>query len=357
MALVLADRVQQTGTANTTVSFTLSGSVTGYQSFAVVGNTNTTYYAATDTSGNWEVGIGTYSTTGPTLTRTTILSSSNSGSAVTFPGTVNVFVTYPSEKSVNLDGSGNVSALGTVSSGVWQGTAVAVGYGGTGATSASIGAFNNITGYTASGATGTTSTNLVFSTSPTLTTPNIGAATATSINIGTLTYTPANSLISSQSSVSTYNQIILQNSNTGSTASADFIVNNSNSTDTTYYGDFGMNSSGFTGSGAFNQANYVYLTSTSTDLAIGTTTSNAIHFVVNNGATDAMTIATTGAVTANTSVTSPVVTVSNGIVVNSKTVSASYTIPSGSSAMSAGPMTVATGQTVTISSGSRWVIL
>ena len=357
MALVLADRVQQTGTANTTVSFTLSGSVTGYQSFAVVGNTNTTYYAATDTSGNWEVGIGTYSTTGPTLTRTTVVASSNSGSAVTFSGTVNVFVTYPSEKSVNLDGSGNVSALGTVSSGVWQGTAVAVGYGGTGATSAGIGAFNNITGYTASGATGTTSTNLVFSTSPTLTTPNIGAATATSINIGTLTYTPANSLISSQSSASTYNQIILQNSNTGSTASADFIVNNSNSTDSTYYGDFGMNSSGFTGSGAFNQANYVYLTSTSTDLAIGTTTSNSIHFVVNNGATDAMTIATTGAVTANTSVTSPVVTVSNGIVVNSKTVSASYTIPSGSSAMSAGPMTVASGQSVTISSGSRWVIL
>jgi hypothetical protein len=103
MPLVLADRVQQTGTANTTVSFTLSGSVTGFQSFAAVGNTNTTYYAATDASGNWEAGIGTYSTTGPTLTRTTILSSSNSGSAVTFSGTVNVFVTYPASKSVNLD--------------------------------------------------------------------------------------------------------------------------------------------------------------------------------------------------------------------------------------------------------------
>lgn len=97
MALVLADRVQQTGTANTTVSFTLSGSVTGYQSFSVIGNTNTTYYSATDSSGNWEVGLGTYSTTGPTLTRTTIFSSSNSGSAVTFSGTVNVFVTFPSE--------------------------------------------------------------------------------------------------------------------------------------------------------------------------------------------------------------------------------------------------------------------
>ena len=117
MALVVYDRVQQTGTANTTVSFTLTGSVTGYQSFAVVGNGNTTFYAATDASGNWEVGIGTYAT-GGTLTRTTILSSSNSGSAVTFSGTVNVFVTYPSERSVNLDASGNVTALGTITSGV-----------------------------------------------------------------------------------------------------------------------------------------------------------------------------------------------------------------------------------------------
>ena len=108
MALILADRVQQTGTANTTVSFTLSGYVTGFQSFAVIGNGNTTYYSAFDASGNWEVGVGTYAT-GGTLTRTTIISSSNSGSAVTFSGTVNVFVTYPSERSVNLDQSTNTA--------------------------------------------------------------------------------------------------------------------------------------------------------------------------------------------------------------------------------------------------------
>jgi hypothetical protein len=84
MALVLENRVQETGTANTTVSFTLTGAAAGFQTFAVIGDTNTTYYAATDASGNWEVGLGTYSTTGPTLTRTTIYASSNSGSAVTF---------------------------------------------------------------------------------------------------------------------------------------------------------------------------------------------------------------------------------------------------------------------------------
>jgi hypothetical protein len=111
MALVLADRVQQTGTANTTVSFTLSGSVSGYQSFSVIGNGNTTYYSATDTNGNWEAGIGTYAT-GGTLTRTTVLASSNSGSAVTFSGTVNVFVTYPSERAVSTDTLAYPPAIG-----------------------------------------------------------------------------------------------------------------------------------------------------------------------------------------------------------------------------------------------------
>ncbi len=137
MALVLANRVQEQATANTTVSFTLTGAASGFQTFAVVGNGNTTYYSATDASGNWEVGLGTYSTTGPTLTRTTVYASSNSGSAVTFSGTVTVFVTYPSGQAVNLDASGNVSALGTVSSGTWQGSTVGVAYGGTGVTSSS----------------------------------------------------------------------------------------------------------------------------------------------------------------------------------------------------------------------------
>jgi Zn-dependent metalloprotease len=109
MALQLADRVQQTGIANTTVSFSLTGAVTGFQSFSSAITTgNTTYYSSTDTSGNWEVGIGTLTST-TLLTRTTILASSNSGSAVTFSGTVTVFVTYPSERSVNLDQSTNTA--------------------------------------------------------------------------------------------------------------------------------------------------------------------------------------------------------------------------------------------------------
>jgi hypothetical protein len=140
MALALYDRVQQTGTANTTISFTLSGSVTGFQSFAVVGNGNTTYYSATDQSGNWETGLGTYSTTGPTLTRTTVYQSSNSNAAVTFAGTVNVFVTYPAGRNISLDASGNATALGTPAAFVGTnitGTASGLSIGGNAATATS----------------------------------------------------------------------------------------------------------------------------------------------------------------------------------------------------------------------------
>ena len=127
----------------------------------------------------------------------------------------------------------------------------------------------------------------------------LNTATATTLTIGTLPYTPANALITAQSSATSYNQVIISNTNGGATASADYIVNNDLSTDTTYYGDFGMNSSGFTGTGSLSQANAVYLTSTTADLAIGTTTSNSIHFVIAGGATDAMTINTTKSVAFN----------------------------------------------------------
>lgn len=102
MALVLADRVRETSATTGTGTLTLAGAMYGYQSFAVIGNGNSTYYTIYDqTSGAWEVGIGTYTTSGTTLSRTTVLSSSNAGALVPFGvGTKDVFVTYPSERSV-----------------------------------------------------------------------------------------------------------------------------------------------------------------------------------------------------------------------------------------------------------------
>jgi hypothetical protein len=105
MALVVNDRVKETTTVAGTGTATLLGAALGYQSFAVIGNGNTTYYCIADQGGsNWEVGLGTYTSSGTTLARTTVLSSSNAGALVVFPaGTKDVFCTYPSERSVHQD--------------------------------------------------------------------------------------------------------------------------------------------------------------------------------------------------------------------------------------------------------------
>lgn len=101
MALIVKDRVEETSTTTGTGTFTLSGAVVGYQSFSVIGNGNTAYYTITLRGGSeWEVGIGTYTSSGTTLSRDTILASSNSGSAVNFSaGTKNVFVVFPATVS------------------------------------------------------------------------------------------------------------------------------------------------------------------------------------------------------------------------------------------------------------------
>lgn len=137
MALVLKDRVKETCSSPGTGTVTLLGASTGYQSFSAIGDGNTTFYTIADQGGaNWEVGIGTYTASGTTLSRDTVLASSAGGTTkVNFSsGTQDVFVTYPAGKSVNLDASNNVSALGTVSSGTWQGSTIGIAYGGTNGT-------------------------------------------------------------------------------------------------------------------------------------------------------------------------------------------------------------------------------
>jgi len=345
----------------------------------------------------------------------------------------------------------------TITNAVWNGTAIAAGYGGTGLTTFGSSNYalystapNALTAGTlpvAAGGTGLTSltagyvpygngTN-AFSNSSTFTyngttvTAPAFAANATitgslnagAFSYGTLGYSDSNIFASFTSSVNSYNQIILQNTNSGNAASTDFIVSNNLATSAAYFGDFGINSSGFSGTGALGAANNVYLYSQGTDLAIGTGSSNSIHFVTNANSADAITVNPSNAVafngsygtsgyilqsngsgtpptwvsntagltitsttsntnynlgfqsassgtttvdyintsfTANPStgdLTAPQVVASNGIIVNSKTVANNYSIASGSNAMSVGPVTVATGKSVTVPSGSRWVVL
>jgi hypothetical protein len=112
MALVLADRVRETTAVTGTGTATLLGVVTGFQAFTVIGDANTTYYTISGQgTSEWEVGIGTYTLSGTTLARTTVLSSSNAGSLVSFSaGTKDVFVTQPSERAVWVDGTNIVAA-------------------------------------------------------------------------------------------------------------------------------------------------------------------------------------------------------------------------------------------------------
>lgn len=109
MPLFVKDRVKETTTTAGTGTITLAGAVTGFQSFAAIGDGNTTFYTIAG-GAEWEVGIGTYTSSGTTLSRDTVLSSSSSGSKVNFSaGTKDVFVTYPASRTAT--GGGGVGAL------------------------------------------------------------------------------------------------------------------------------------------------------------------------------------------------------------------------------------------------------
>jgi hypothetical protein len=110
MALVIKDRIKETSTTTGTGTLTLAGASTGFKAFSEIGSGNTTYYAISDGT-DWEVGLGTVGS--GTLSRDTILASSNAGSAVSWNSDVkDVFCTYPADKAVYLDASGNFNISG-----------------------------------------------------------------------------------------------------------------------------------------------------------------------------------------------------------------------------------------------------
>ena len=446
MPLVLADRVQETASAPGTGSVTLLGAVTGFQTFAVIGNGNTTFYTIADQGGsNWEVGIGTYSTSGPTLARTTILSSSNGGLIVNFSsGTQSVFVTYPSSQSVYEDASGNVSPLGTIASGIWQGTTIGVAYGGTGVTSSS--GANSV---------------VLRDSNQNITVNRVNQAnTNTTAAAGTTTLTTASSYI--QTLVGTGGQIyklpdattlttgvafLFNNLATGTLtiqdfatatigtipsggAGAVFLTNNGTVGGTwdlhsylpegvtfgtnafnlgtavisggTWQGGTIQPAYGGTGLTTFAAADNALYSTGSTTLTAGTLpvaaggtgiatlTANRIPYgngtaalqssanLTFNGTTLTANDITDSSLTAGrvlyagtagnlvdsssftfdgTTESAPIQRASNGIITNNKTISASYTIPSTDNAISSGPVTLSAGVTVTVASGSRWVVL
>ena len=127
MALVINDRVKVNSTTTGTGAFALGTAVTGFETFAQgIGNNNTTYYCIFNQgTTEFEVGLGTLDGTSANLTRTTVISSSNSDAAVNFnSGTKDVFCTLPASKSVYLDATGN--PVGAASAGFALAMAVAL---------------------------------------------------------------------------------------------------------------------------------------------------------------------------------------------------------------------------------------
>ena len=127
MALVINDRVKVTSTTTGTGAFALGAAQTGFESFATgIGNNNTTYYCIFNQGTNeFEVGLGTLDATSANLTRTTVLTSSNSDTIVNFlGGTKDVFCTLPASKAVYLDSTG--APVGAASNGFAVAMAIAL---------------------------------------------------------------------------------------------------------------------------------------------------------------------------------------------------------------------------------------
>jgi hypothetical protein len=254
-----------------------------------------------------------------------------------------------------------------------------------------------------------------------------GSATQGAFAYGTLNGSDSGIFASYQTSIASYAYMALQNTSSNAAATTDIALYNDTASLGKYI-DIGINSSGFTGTGNFSLANAGYIYTNGGDLALGTYSSNGIHFIINNGATDAMTINASSAIAFNGSygtsgqilqsngnAASPTwVTFSGGATItpttttgtyyivgttstsgslstasisntnavsynantgllsasggfqapstgpfflNATTVSANYTIPSSYNAVTAGKVTINTGITVTVSTGSRWVVV
>ena len=161
--------------------------------------------------------------------------------------------------------------------------------------------FNSSTNtFTATNITGTSITGTSVSGGTITVTASVSAASNVgAINYGTLNFTDTNIVASYQTSVNSYFQEVIQNTNSGNQASAEFVAYNNSGTATTNFAAFGINSTGYTGSGAINAPGNAYFLSGSTDLVVGTIGANAIHLVANSNSADSITINSNNAVAFN----------------------------------------------------------
>jgi hypothetical protein len=307
MALVIADRVREQSTTTGTGTITLTGAVIGFQTFSsAIGNGNTTYYTISNPgTTEWEVGVGTVSA--GQLARTTILSSSNAGSLVIFTaGTKDVFVTYPAEKSVNEDAAGVVTIASSVltttdiNGGTIDGTTIGV-------SSPSTGAFTTIS-----------ASNVITSTVTTGTAP-LTIASTTKVN----------------------------NLNVDLLDGADWAAPPSIGSGTANAAAFTTISA--TGDVTFSGTGATKLQASTTANRPGTPAQGMLRYNTTLAQFEGYNGTDWGGIGGAQA--------GGAIQVNNTTASVSYTIATGTNGFSVGPITTASGVTITVASGQRWVVI
>ena len=327
MALVVNDRVKETTTTTGTGTVTLGGAVSGFDTFlAGIGNSNTTYYCI-QLAAEFEVGLGTLAGDSSTLARTTVISSSNSDSAVNFSaGAKNVFCTLPASKATVLDASGNLALAGAID----------------------VDGITNLDVVDIDGAVDMASTLQVD-----------GVLTTTATQVATGGITSGSNIVSDTDST--------DDLGTTGVRWANLFVDGITATDQITATGFTGTLDGILGSGAAAAATTTTLVS-STITASGIVTANAkldlngTELILDADADTSITSDTDDKIDyriGGADVMQMNATAFSGgaIYENADDIAANYSITAGKNAFSVGPITIASGVTVTVPSGQRWVIL
>ena len=263
---------------------------------SVFGRTGTVSAQSGDYSAAQITGLGTLATQSASSVTIT-----GGNIAVTTATASNFYGNLTGNVTGNVSGSsgsttGSAATVSTINGLVSAGANIALTGSGTSASPYSIastatggaslpsGNTGQLLGYTATGTTGAALSGVAWD--------NVNGK----LSVGSPAYSDTGVLLQMTSSVAGYNQAIIQNTSTASNASANLIFNN-NLGSASSFGEVGINSSSFTGAGSFNLPNAMYVDTNVGDLSLGTLGASAIHMLVNNSATDALTISATGVTT------------------------------------------------------------